>query len=139
MFDRRATPHDSVHMVVSSDNEVLWGRKLRSAGAEPGDELWSHGLAAGAYDYVSTYDITEPFTKQFVLPANGSGQGTYGDNAADRIGKWVYENCDEPTAGAQTITMVDDAGFTLPTPYALEAAPEVVELIPIIQHFGANA
>lgn len=139
MFDRRATPHDSVHMVVSSDNEVLWGRKLRSAGAEPGDELWSHGLAAGAYDYVSTYDITEPFTKQFVLPANGSGQGTYGDNAADSIGKWVYENCDEPTAGAQTITMVDDAGLTFPTPYALEAAPEVVELIPIIQHFGANA
>lgn len=140
VFDRIATPHDAVSMVVTSDNEVLWSRKIRSDGVDPVYSLWPAAIRqAGAYTSITTNDQSGSNTESFVLPSNGSGQGTYGDNAADRIGKWVYENCDEPTAGAQTITMVDDAGFTLPTPYALEAAPEVVELIPIIQHFGANA
>lgn len=136
VFDRIATPHDAVSMVVTSDNEVLWSRKIRSDGVDPAYRLWPDAIRqAGAYTSITTYDQSGSYAESFVLPSNGSGQGTYGDNAADRIGKWVYENCDEPSAGAQTITMVDDAGFTLPTPYALEAAPEVVELIPMIDHF----
>lgn len=132
---KQSAPFDSVIMHLSHDNEVRWARSLTCEGAA--NEAWTSISSGNAYVFIVAQKTAGNYGT-LVLPANGSGQGTYGDNAADRIGKWVYENCDEPAAGAQTISMVDDAGFTLPTPYALEAAPEVVELLPVIQHFGAS-